>query len=156
MGEPPDAVRHDGRFLTRRTGFRRSGHLTVRFVESQAGTCTCCGPRFDRRISNAFPLAYQTPAPTPSSQPIVFSIIHLAGAQAATLVYQLERKLFDTGHAATVLEQASDELAAVIKQAGLLCLCVGNAPAVCDLRIDTDAQSIDDIYALLKQQHLIH
>jgi len=80
----------------------------------------------------------------------------LAGAQAATLVYQLERKLFDTGHAATVLEQASDELAAVIKQAGLLCLCVGNAPAVCDLRIDTDAQSIDDIYALLKQQHLIH
>jgi bifunctional enzyme CysN/CysC len=84
------------------------------------------------------------------------SVIVLSGNNAKQTAYHLERKLFDTGHAVTVLEQANDELAMAIKNAGLLCLCLNVKPAAADLTFDCDENSVDDLYAVLKNQDLIH
>jgi len=83
------------------------------------------------------------------------SIIALSGANAQQVAYQLERKLFDTGHATTVLEQANDALATAIKNAGLLCLCLDGKPAAADLSFDCDQYSVDDIYVALKNREVI-
>jgi hypothetical protein len=83
------------------------------------------------------------------------SIIALTGKNAKQAAYQLERKLFDTGHAATVLEQANDALAAAIKQAGLLCLAVDGGQAGHDLLLNSDEYGLDEIYLLLKNQGII-
>jgi sulfate adenylyltransferase large subunit len=84
------------------------------------------------------------------------SIITLTGENAKQSAYQLERKLFETGHAATVLEQASHPLAFAIKNAGLLCLCVDEKPQASDLVFSCDEYSVDDIYAALKNRGVIH
>ena len=84
------------------------------------------------------------------------SIIALTGSNAQQVAYQLERKLFDTGHATTVLEQANDALAVAIKNAGLLCLCLDQKPAATDVAFDCDQYSVDDIYAALKNREVIH
>jgi len=78
----------------------------------------------------------------------------LLGANGTAYAYQLERKLFDNGHAATVLERANIELVMAIKHAGLLCLCLENNSSM-DIVFDTDKQSIDDIYAELKNKKII-
>ena len=83
------------------------------------------------------------------------SIIALSGANAKQVAYQLERKLFDTGHASTVLEQANDTLAIAIKNAGLLCLCLDEKPSVADLSFDCDQSNVDDIYVALKNREVI-
>ncbi|WFP48492.1 sulfate adenylyltransferase subunit CysN [Methylomonas sp. EFPC3] len=83
------------------------------------------------------------------------TIVALAGADAKTMAYHLERRLFDTGHAATVLEQADSGLAAAIKNAGLICLAVGLAADAADLAFDADQMSVDDIYATLKQREVV-
>jgi hypothetical protein len=88
------------------------------------------------------------------------------------LAYHLERKLFDTGHASTVLEQvfatapgntltpdsrqSNDALANAIKNAGLLCLCVDNQPSTTDITFDCNLYSIDEIYTALKHRGVIH
>ena len=56
---------------------------------------------------------------------------------------------FDTGHAATVLEQASDE------QAGLLCLRVGYKPGDSDYRFDTDQYTLDTVYDARKHDNVL-
>jgi hypothetical protein len=84
------------------------------------------------------------------------SVIVLSGNNAKQTAYHLERKLFDTGHAVTVLEQANDELAIAIKNAGLLCLCLNFKPAAADLTFDCEENSVDDLYAALKNHDLIH
>lgn len=100
------------------------------------------------------------------------AIIALSGNNAGQLAYQLERKLFDTGHASTVLEQAApsapgvaltsasiqsnDALANAIKNAGLLCLCVDSHPSTTDITFDCSLNSIDEIYAALKNRGVIH
>ncbi|WKJ91257.1 sulfate adenylyltransferase subunit CysN [Methylomonas montana] len=84
------------------------------------------------------------------------SIIALSGANAQQVAYQLERKLFDTGHATTVLEQANDALANAIKNAGLLCLCLDEKPAAADLSFDCDQYNVDEIYVALKNREVIH
>ncbi|WP_445372623.1 sulfate adenylyltransferase subunit CysN [Methylomonas sp. HW2-6] len=83
------------------------------------------------------------------------TIVALAGADAKTMAYHLERRLFDTGHAATVLEQADSALAAAIKNAGLICLAVGFAADAADLVFDADQMSVDDIYGALKQREVV-
>ena len=86
------------------------------------------------------------------------SIISITGAQAQEAVYQLERKLFDTGHASTVLESRDNEttgLANAIKDAGLLCLCVEMESERADFVFDTESLSVDEIYAALKRQKII-
>ena len=79
--------------------------------------------------------------------------VALTGASSADVVYQLERKLFDNGHATTVLELADANLIAAIKNAGLICLCLDYADA--DISIDAAKLSLDDIYAVLKESKVI-
>jgi hypothetical protein len=84
------------------------------------------------------------------------SIIGLTGNNAKQLAYQLERKLFDTGHATTILEQGNDELAAAIKNAGLIGLRLTDAVTVNDLSFNSDEHDVDSIHAALKQAGIIH
>jgi bifunctional enzyme CysN/CysC len=81
--------------------------------------------------------------------------IALLGANGKAFAYHLERKLFDNGHAATILEIPSSILVEAIKNAGLLCLCIGDID-LADISFDTGTQSIDDIYAELKDKKVIH
>ena len=83
-------------------------------------------------------------------------IIALSGGNANQAAYRLERKLFDTGHAATVLEQADDALATAIKNAGLLCLCPDVKPSATDIAFNCDEYSVDDIYGALKNRGMLH
>lgn len=86
----------------------------------------------------------------------IATAIALAGSNSKEIAYQLERKLFDNGHASTVLETQNTELIAAIKNAGLICLCVNCSADLTDKGFDTDAQAIDDIYAVLKEQKIIY
>ncbi|MGR9115790.1 MAG: sulfate adenylyltransferase subunit CysN [Gammaproteobacteria bacterium] len=86
------------------------------------------------------------------------SIISISGKTAQESAYRLERKLFDTGHASTVLEAQDSQtavLAKAIKNAGLLCLCIDMESELADLVFDTESLSIDEIYATLKKQKVI-
>jgi len=83
------------------------------------------------------------------------AIIALSGANAKQVAYQLERKLFDTGHATIVLEQANDSLATAIKNTGLLCLCLDEKPAFADLSFDCSQYHVDQICEALKSHKLI-
>jgi bifunctional enzyme CysN/CysC len=78
--------------------------------------------------------------------------IALTGANSTDLAYQLERKLFDNGHATTVLETPEAALIDAIKGAGLLCICIGGTA---DFAFNTDELPLDDIYATLKEEKVI-
>jgi len=85
--------------------------------------------------------------------------ICLTGTDSENIAYQLERKLFDTGHASTVLEQQSADnelLIAAIKNAGLICLSIDKASSLTDVSFDCDKQSIDEIYSTLKAEKVIY
>ena len=85
--------------------------------------------------------------------------IGLTGSNNQEIAYQLERKLFDTGHATTVLEeQASDNdiLITAIKNAGLICLSVTSKTDATEISFNCDSQSIDDIFNALKDQQVIY
>lgn len=82
--------------------------------------------------------------------------INLTGENAVEVAYALERKLFDNGHALTVLENSNNELITAVKNAGLLALCVNAQTDGIDISFDCNTQSLDDIYAVLKAQTVIH
>lgn len=82
--------------------------------------------------------------------------IALNGSTGKEIAYQLERKLFDNGHASTVLEAQNASLVVAVKNAGLICLCVNCNAELADIGFDTDAQAIDDIYSTLKDQKIIY
>ncbi|MGZ5010264.1 MAG: elongation factor 1-alpha C-terminal domain-related protein, partial [Methylobacter sp.] len=82
--------------------------------------------------------------------------IALTGSNSKEIAYQLERKLFDNGHASTVLETQNTSLIAAIKNAGLICLCVNYSTDLTDISFDGDAQAVDDIYSALKDQKIIY
>ncbi len=85
--------------------------------------------------------------------------ITLTGSNSQDIAYQLERKLFDTGHATTVLENQTDELDALvnaIKHAGLICIIVNTTSDNTDRTFDCEHLSIDDIYNTLKEQNIIY
>ena len=87
------------------------------------------------------------------------SSILLTGANCSDIAYQLERKLFDTGHSATVLESSSAEqsvLIAAIKQAGLVCISVEGEALQFDLQVNTDNATANDIFGTLKEQKIIY
>lgn len=84
------------------------------------------------------------------------SVIALSGANAKQLAYRLERKLFDTGHAVTILEHSNEALVIALKNAGLLCLCLDAKPSTIDIAFDCDLYSIDEIYGTLKNRGVIH
>jgi bifunctional enzyme CysN/CysC len=85
----------------------------------------------------------------------IASVISLTGEMGKDIAYQLERKLFDNGHAATVLECHDAILMQAIKNAGLIGLCVNNPDELSDITFDSNQQSIDDIYNTLKLQKII-
>ncbi|MGR9012123.1 MAG: sulfate adenylyltransferase subunit CysN [Gammaproteobacteria bacterium] len=82
--------------------------------------------------------------------------IALTGSSAIEIAYQLERKLFDNGHATTVLESQNTSLIAPIKNAGLICLCVNYSANSADISFDCDTLAVDDIYSALKDQKIIY
>lgn len=79
--------------------------------------------------------------------------IALTGKRAQKIAYQLERHLFDNGHAAIVLEKITPEIIEVINNAGLISIAL---EAVADLSFDCECQTIDDIYNILKEQAIIY
>ncbi|MGY6274256.1 sulfate adenylyltransferase subunit CysN [Methylomonas sp. MgM2] len=86
----------------------------------------------------------------------IASIITLTGANAEQTAYHLERRLFDTGHAVTILEHGGDELAIAIKNAGLLCLRLNSQSGQADVSFDCGEYNVDELYAALKNRGLIH
>ncbi|MGR9086322.1 MAG: sulfate adenylyltransferase subunit CysN [Gammaproteobacteria bacterium] len=88
-----------------------------------------------------------------SQKALALNIVGRNGKEAA---YQIERKLFDNGHAATVLETSDTTLIHAIKNAGLIGLCVNISGEISDMTFDTDMVSVDDIYAALKYQKIIY
>lgn len=82
--------------------------------------------------------------------------ISLSGSTGKEAAYQLERKLFDTGHATTILETQDASLITAIKNAGLICICVNGSADLADIDFDADKRSIDDIYSALKDKKIIY
>jgi bifunctional enzyme CysN/CysC len=81
--------------------------------------------------------------------------VSISGVNSKEMAYQLERKLFDNGHAATVLEASDAALIQAIKNAGLIGLCV-NGKEDCDSAFDSDELPIDEIYNSLKDRKIIY
>ncbi len=88
----------------------------------------------------------------------------LRGADKTEVAYRLERILFDTGHASTVigdemLSAQAREIAGQLNHAGLICFCcLDVAPEKGDDRnlfVSTDEMSPDEIVALLKEQGIL-
>ncbi|MDP2902852.1 MAG: sulfate adenylyltransferase subunit CysN, partial [Methylovulum sp.] len=81
----------------------------------------------------------------------------LTGTSSQVIAYQLERKLFDNGHATTVLEaEGTAQFIQTIKNAGLICLCLNSNIELADISFDTDKSSIEDIYNVLKDRKIIY
>ncbi len=86
------------------------------------------------------------------------AVIALSGTHAVERAYQLERKLFDTGHATTVLENQDahlDILLPAIKKAGLISICVTDASEKVEFTFDTDQLDLDALYNTLKDKDII-
>jgi bifunctional enzyme CysN/CysC len=102
---------------------------------------------------NLLPVSTEERATRYSQKP---TAIALNGVTSKDSAYLLERKLFDNGHATTVLETQNSALIVAIKNAGLVCLCVNYSADLADISFNTDLQSLDDIYSALKEQHIIY
>jgi bifunctional enzyme CysN/CysC len=85
----------------------------------------------------------------------IATIIGLTGENAEIMAYQLERRLFDNGHAVSVLEQFTPLMSSIIKNAGLIGLVI-NADAGVDIHFDSNQQSLEAIYQQLKQKKVIY
>jgi sulfate adenylyltransferase large subunit len=83
------------------------------------------------------------------------AIITLRGRNAKETANHLERKLFDNGHAATVMENPIDESVMAIKKMGMLCLCLDHKNYATDLAFDCEEYKVDDIYSALKSRGII-
>ena len=88
----------------------------------------------------------------------------ITGERRHDVAYELERKLFDVGHASTVLEAgAAGEpvwtIAAQINRAGLICICPSEASpegdGVTEFRASADDTTADDLLALLKENRIL-
>lgn len=84
------------------------------------------------------------------------AIIGLSGNNAKQIAYQLERKLFDSGYAITVLEDYNPVLANTLKKAGLICLCIDAKQPKTEIGFDCNIYSIEAIYQSLQHHRLIH
>lgn len=104
-------------------------------------------------VENEQPVSLEERAARYSQKP---AAIALTGSNGKELAYKLERKLFDNGHATTVLETQNTSLIQAVKNAGLICLCVNYSSDLADRSFDTDKLSIDDIYAALKEQAIVY
>ncbi len=106
-------------------------------------------------VADLYPVSAEDRAARFGQKP---AVIALTGAHSAETAYMLERKLFDTGHATTVLENQQQNLPLllpVIKNAGLISICVDCAADIADLTFDTDRLDLDAIYNALKDSDTI-
>jgi len=83
------------------------------------------------------------------------AIITLSGSNAKQTANHLERKLFDNGHAAFVMENPIDDSVMAIKNMGMLCLCLDYKNYATDLAFDCEEYKVDDIYSVLKSRGII-
>jgi sulfate adenylyltransferase large subunit len=84
--------------------------------------------------------------------------IGLNGPDCENIAYQLERKLFNTGHAVTILEIQSEDVkryTEIITNAGLICLCPNDNNKNCELQLDTENNSIEQLFSILKTKKYI-
>jgi bifunctional enzyme CysN/CysC len=81
--------------------------------------------------------------------------IALSGSTGKEIAYHLERKLFDNGHAATILEIQDASLIKAIKNAGLICLCVNVDAEFTDIGFDAEQLAVETIYGELRQRKII-
>lgn len=80
---------------------------------------------------------------------------NLTGKNAVRYAILLERKLFDNGHAATILAAQNDiDVLQLIKNAGLIGVCTDTPLA--DLSFDSESMSLEAIYTALKTQNILH
>lgn len=86
----------------------------------------------------------------------IATAINLTGDKNVEIAYQLERRLFDNGHACTILETANNVLIEAINHAGLIAICVNTNEGFTPIHFDTNTQSLDEIYAALKVQKVIY
>lgn len=87
------------------------------------------------------------------------SAINLTGKNSIQIAYQLERKLFDTGHISALIEthpMESRTLINAIKKTGLICLLVDNNADLADITLECETQSIDEMYQTLITQKIIY
>lgn len=83
------------------------------------------------------------------------AIITLSGSNAKQTANHLERKLFDNGHAAFVMENPIEDSVMAIKNMGMLCLCLDHKIYATDLAFDCEKYKVDDIYSALKIRGII-
>jgi bifunctional enzyme CysN/CysC len=81
--------------------------------------------------------------------------IRLTGDKKQEIATQLERRLFDMGHACLLLDAQQAELAAVINQAGLICLVVAETNCAA-LTLNCDTLSLDEIEQQVAEQAFIN
>ena len=83
------------------------------------------------------------------------AIITFSGSNAKQTANHLERKLFDNGHAAFVMENPIDDSVMAIKNMGMLCLCLDHKIYATDLAFDCEEYKVNDIYSALKSRGII-
>ena len=86
--------------------------------------------------------------------------VWVRGANARELAYRLERRLFDLGHAAAVLDEETlaekaAEIAQAMNRAGLICLCVLGSAVVAqspeDLALQAEGLQVEDALRVLRE-----
>ncbi len=102
---------------------------------------------------NQLPVSLEERAARYGQKPVAIAVIGVNNSENA---YKLERKLFDNGHAITVLENSETALIHAIKNAGLICLCVTDRTDIADITFDSEHQSIDEFYTVLKDQAIVY
>ena len=133
---------------------RGTGSFIVidRLSNSTVGAGMITGASDDDDLQN--PVSTEERAARFSQTP---TAIALTGGTNQAVAYQLERKLFDNGHSTTVLDAANDtELLSIIKDAGLIAICLNMPVEQVDIHFNTDQQTLDDIYTLLKERKIIY
>ena len=133
---------------------RGTGSFIVidRLSNSTVGAGMITGASDDDDLQN--PVSTEERAARFSQTP---TAIALTGETNQAVAYQLERKLFDNGHSTTVLDAANDtELLSIIKDAGLIAICLNMPVEQVDIHFKTDQQTLDDIYTLLKERKIIY
>jgi bifunctional enzyme CysN/CysC len=86
----------------------------------------------------------------------IATAVNLTGEKSVEIAYQLERKLFDNGHASTILETTNNVLIQAINHAGLIAICVNTNEGFTPIQFDTNTQTLDEIYSTLKTQKVIY
>lgn len=84
------------------------------------------------------------------------AILAVTGQCSKEVAYQIERRLFDNGHAATVIETPEASVVGAVKNAGLIGICVNGGQDLSDQVFNADSATVDEIYAGLKELKIIY